>query len=313
MPSILAGADVGGSKADVAIAVPGAPMLRRTVPTADWYRDALPGVAAGLAEMIGNLAPDVLIDVLVVGAHGCDDRVQCARLARDLTDRLAITAYVVNDAELVLPAADVPSGIGLIIGTGSIAVGYGDDGAVVAVGGWGGYLGDEGSGTGLFRDAARAVTRAWDRGVRNDPLCDALMDILELQDLRDLPARLATEFNPTAWSAVTPPLFERALAAGSSLANGVIESSAAALAELVVIAGARGADDRTVVATGGLIKNAAWLRSALEVEFARACPQTDLRYLEVAPVHGALKLAEHVIQNRASKDLGESLPAALRC
>lgn len=308
MPGVIAGADVGGSKADVAIVLPDQPMLRRTVPTAEWYRRALPGVAAGLAETLRDLAGGVAIDVFVVGAHGCDDRDQGARLAADIADQVGISTYVVNDAELVLPAADVSSGIGLIIGTGSIAVGYGAQDAVVAVGGWGGYLGDEGSGTGLFRDAARAVTRAWDRGQRDDPLRAVLMDLLGLRDLRDLPARLTTELGPTAWSALTPPLFERALALGSPLAEAVIERSAAALAELIVVAGEQGADDRTVVATGGLINNAAWFRSALEAAFARECPQTDLRYLEIAPVHGALKLAEHAVRG----DGASPLPVALR-
>jgi len=291
VPGLFAGADVGGTKAHVVVAGNGEERVERTVPTSAWYASAIPGVGAGLAATVADLAPGTL-DALVVGAHGCDTRDQGARLARDLGERLGTTVYVFNDAELVLPAAGVSAGIGLIIGTGSIAIGYDRDGIMITVGGWGGYLGDEGSGTGLFRDAARAVTRAVDRGRCDDPLKDALVELLALRDLRDLPARLSTELSPTAWSALTPPLFERALAAGSPLAKGVVESSAEALAELVAVARGRGADTRVVVPTGGVVNNAPWLRAALERALARTCPDSRVQYLSVPPVHGALRLAE---------------------
>ncbi len=311
MPGLFAGADVGGTKAHVVVAGPDAEPLERTVATASWYTRALPGIAAGLSETVAALAPRGL-EALVVGAHGCDTRNQCARLARDLRERLEIPVFVFNDAELVLPAAGLSSGVGLIIGTGSIAVGYDRAGTMVTVGGWGGYLGDEGSGTGLFRDAARAVTRAFDRGVRDDPLQSALMDVLGLQDLRDLPARLSTELNPTAWSALTPRLFELALAAGSPLASDVVEASGEALADLVKVARERGADTRIVVPTGGVVNNAPWLRASLEKALGRSCPETRVQYLPVAPVEGALMLAGQAAAVARGDSVAGSLHPLLR-
>lgn len=296
MSGVVAGADVGGSKADLAVISDGQPALGRTVPTAEWYRAGLPGVAAGLAKAFIGLVPVTALDLLVVGAHGCDDRDQCGRLAADIEGRLGVRTYVVNDAELVLPAAGVDSGVGLIIGTGSIAVGYDRSGEMIVVGGWGEYLGDEGSGTGLFRDAARAVTRGWDRGDREDPLLRALLELLKLSDLRDLPARLFT-VSPTACSTLTPELFSRAFTAGSPLADAVLEDSVGALVELILVAGSRGANTGTVVAAGGLIKNCEWLRTALRAEFNRACPRSELRFLECAPLYGALALAEEMHRN----------------
>ncbi|MDA8292201.1 MAG: ATPase [Actinomycetota bacterium] len=310
MSGLFAGADVGGTKAHVVVAG-GEASLERIVPTASWYAGALPGIAAGLAGSLVELSPRTL-DALVVGAHGCDTRNQCARLARDLSERLGAPVFVFNDAELVLPAAGLSSGVGLIIGTGSIAVGYDRDGSMVTVGGWGGYLGDEGSGTGLFRDAARAVTRAVDRGLTGDPLEQVLVDLLDLEDLRDLPARLSTQLNPTAWSALAPPLLERALAAGSPLAASVVERSGESLAELIVIARSRGADTRVVVPTGGVVNNAPWLRSALEGALARSCPETHVQYLPVAPVRGALRLAEQAAAVQRAEPLDGPLHPLIR-
>lgn len=287
--SVIAGADVGGTKAHLVVATPGG---RRSLvaPSASWYRTGLSAVADGLAAL---LSPDGLdaASALVVGAHGCDNREQCHQLESLLGERLGVDAVVLNDAELVLPAAGVEAGVGLISGTGSIAVGYDADGALLAVGGWGGYLGDEGSGTGLFRDAARAAVRAYDRGERADPLLAVLAKAVEIKDLRDLSARLSLHTRPTNWSALAVPLFERSLAAGSALAAGVLAESAAALTELVVVLGARGANTATVVAAGGMVEHADWLRQALRETFSETLPSTTLRFLDVAPVEGAVRLA----------------------
>ncbi len=308
---VIAGADVGGTKADIAVVTSLGDRRTLTVPTAPWYEEGLATVADGLAEALssdGLESPSSL----VIGAHGCDSREQCRRLEGLLAERLGAPAVVLNDAELVLPAAGIETGIGLISGTGSIAVGYDPDGALIAVGGWGGYVGDEGSGTGLFRDAARAAVRAFDRGERSDPLIDVLTDLLEIEYLRDLPGRLGKSPRPTSWSALAVPLIGRSLDAGSALAEQVLAESAAALAELVVVLGDRGASTTTVVAAGGLVEHAAWLRDALRLAFADALPATTLHFLEVAPVEGAIKLASDLAKLLAGEQLGGSVHPRLR-
>ena len=62
----------------------------------------------------------------------------------------------VNDGDLVV-AAGTPEGwgVGLIAGTGSIAVGRAPDGRTARAGGWGHLIGDEGSAYGVVLDALR--------------------------------------------------------------------------------------------------------------------------------------------------------------
>ena len=231
-------------------------------------------------------------DALAIGAHGCNDRFLCSRMEHELRDRIGdLPVLAVNDAELLLPAVQAPNGVGLVAGTGSVVVGYDQDGEMVIAGGWGGYIGDEGSSTGMFRDAARAVAHAYDRGEPEDPLAALLCDSLEIDHLRELPAALDSFISPPAWAALTPDLFTKALDQGSVLIVEVIEQQALALANLIDYLRGRGAAVDTVVAGGGVIVNAAWFQDALTRAFAEVVPESTLVVLDRPPVQGALALA----------------------
>ncbi len=86
-----------------------------------------------------------------------------------VNEQLANTALVpsqkwqlVNDAQLVLYGLPNRQGLGLIAGTGSIAVGCNSEGRTARSGGWGYLLGDEGSGYQIGQAALQAITRAAD-------------------------------------------------------------------------------------------------------------------------------------------------------
>lgn len=82
---------------------------------------------------------------IAVGAQGCEDAAHCAELAAALERRLRVRTVVVNDAELLLPAAGVDRGVALIAGTGSIAVWTDGAGHTVRAGGRGWVLSDDGT------------------------------------------------------------------------------------------------------------------------------------------------------------------------
>ena len=94
-------------------------------------------------------------------------------------DRLVL----VNDGDLVV-AAGTPEGwgVGLIAGTGSIAVSRAADGRKARAGGWGHVFGDEGSAYMLVVSALRLVARRADgranAPLNPDPLTRALCDAL---------------------------------------------------------------------------------------------------------------------------------------
>ncbi len=301
---IIVGADIGGSKAAIVLVDARGERHELVVPSAGWHRQGEGAVARSLADVIRaeavrDAAPEHNGDgarsaprfVIAVGAHGTDTVSQCERLQRELEALLPADVLALNDAELLLPAAGRSHGIGLVSGTGSIVIGYGPGDELISVGGWGGFLSDEGSATGLFLDAARALVRARDRGEPADPMEQVLLELCELGELRDLPAALGDMGSPTGWAHLVPTLYERSFGLGSRFAGQIVEYSGDVLAGLVALLGRRGCDTSTVVAGGGMIANAAWLQDALRAALARRCPGSELVILTSAPVEGAVTLA----------------------
>jgi N-acetylglucosamine kinase-like BadF-type ATPase len=229
--------------------------------------------------------------VIAVGAHGTDTLSQCERLQDELEAILPARVLALNDAELLLPAAGRSRGIGLVSGTGSIVIGYGPGDELISVGGWGGFLSDQGSATGLFLDAARALVQARDRGESSDPMEHVLLELCDLAELRDLPAALGDMGSPTGWAHLVPTLYERSFALGSRFAGEIVSYSGKVMAGLVALLGRRGCDTSTVVAGGGMIANAVWLQDALRASLAQQCPGSELVILTSPPVEGALMLA----------------------
>jgi N-acetylglucosamine kinase-like BadF-type ATPase len=92
---------------------------------------------------------------------------------------------ICNDAVLVVPAAGLADGLGVVAGTGAVGVGLAG-GTVVQVGGWGYLLGDEGSGYWTVREAVRRVLRPADAGLAGGPLRSALLAATGAADVPEL-------------------------------------------------------------------------------------------------------------------------------
>jgi N-acetylglucosamine kinase-like BadF-type ATPase len=85
----------------------------------------------------------------------------------EISALLPVPLKVVNDAFPLGPVVGRPDSIGLVVGTGSIAVGRDDSGAGIYVGGWSWLVSDDGGAAGLVREAVRAVLRARDVSQRD--------------------------------------------------------------------------------------------------------------------------------------------------
>ena len=127
--------------------------------------------AAAQADLLAQLPidPEHPFDAACAGSAGSN-----VPGARELpAGRLAPltrsgTVVIVNDAMLVLPAAGLDAGVGVICGTGSIAVGAWA-GRTGRAGGFGYLPGDEGSGYWITRVAVRTLLDRRDRGSRTAP------------------------------------------------------------------------------------------------------------------------------------------------
>ncbi|MFJ4989506.1 N-acetylglucosamine kinase [Streptomyces sp. NPDC088732] len=229
--------------------VPGAPGLA-----------AENGVAAARAAVRAAVLPLLedghggRLDAVCVGAAGAATAPEAARalaglLLDDLpTDEVAVTSDAVTAHAGALGGR---TGVVLAIGTGSVAIGIGDDGSFARVDGWGPWLGDEGSGAWIGAAGLRAALRAHDgRG----PHTALLAAAGRFGDPDRLPAALGRDGNPARTAASFAPEVARAAAAGDGIASTIITDAAAALGEAVLTAARRiaGDDALPVTVTGGL-------------------------------------------------------------
>jgi len=286
------GIDIGGTKTHLrAYEAPGH-SRDLIVPTAewrtrDWNRDAL-----GVLALARRLAGGAEIAALAIGAHGCDDASECLAFEAALAAHAAFPVKVVNDAELLPAALELEGEIGLVAGTGSIAVCRDPALGMMVAGGWGWVIGDEGSAAGLVREAARAVTLHLDAGgPAREPLVRLLLAALDITNAARIGSAIAALGSSAALGRLAPVVFE-AERAGSLLARQVIHDGARHLVELVAQLKKRGSQATAVVAGGGVIAGEPTLAEAFLAAFAvRFDGVMRAEIYGGPPVEGACRLA----------------------
>jgi N-acetylglucosamine kinase-like BadF-type ATPase len=313
MNVLAVGVDVGATKTHVRVSRDGR-LVRDEVIASDgwsetsrlasarWLGPRLQGLvpehaAAEQSETGSAVTPPANIQV-AVGAHACETPAQAGELAAHLAEFWHAGITVVNDAELVVPAAGLTAGIGVIAGTGSIVVGrHARTGEYMSAGGWGWVLGDEGSASALVRDVVRTLTRRVDAGesVAGDPVLSALLASYQVADLETLVVAMSWDGGVDGWGAHAPVVFDAA-AAGSVASIAAIEQGGRDLAEQVDWLHRRGAAGTDVVAAGGVMTRQPRLRDAFTAELAQRLPDMRVHLLEQPPVAGALALASRAAE-----------------
>ena len=249
-----------------------------------------------LAALIDDALPQGARPAAVaVGGHACETPRQCEEIRSALHALLGVPCLVVGDAELLVPAAGLDKGVGLVAGTGSVAVGRLPGGGAVQVGGWGAVLGDEGGSAGLVREAARAVWAAHDRGDPPDALGDRLTAAFDVPEVPALGAALEGAADVSAeWGRHAPSVFAAAQD-GSVLARRVIAEGGRALASLVVRIAGRGVPVDDVVVAGSTVLLQPVLYEAFTAALFEALPSARPQPLRVPPVEGAVALARALL------------------
>ncbi|MEU4291990.1 BadF/BadG/BcrA/BcrD ATPase family protein [Kribbella sp. NPDC026596] len=295
-PREVVGIDVGGTKTHLALGYGGNVIKEWTLSTPSWRTHSLDDNAIALHGLVREWLGDEARQLpLVVGAHGCDSTEQCDEFATALRQYFSGGVLVVNDAELLVPAAAGRDGIGLIAGTGSIAVAR-MDGRLITAGGWGWVLGDEGGAAGLVREAARAVLGDLDRGEAIDPLGRRLLAVFDAVDGAQL-AMAVTTSTSAAWLGERAIEIFHAADEGSVLAVRVIREAGLQLAELVDRLIHRGVAAGQVVAGGSVLLGQERLHDSFRTVLGVRHPDVTVQVLDRAPVFGALALADGVTES----------------
>ena len=288
MTALIVGLDVGGTKTDlVAETLGGEVVLETTFASEDWDAEPLDAGAAWISNALATHLPaDREVLSLGVGAQGLDTAA-VARGFEAALGALGLPARAINDAGLLVPAAGFATGIGVISGTGAIAVASDADGELLVTGGWGWVIGDEAGAAGIVRVATQRALLAHDDGLGDDGLLGALLADFGVADAERLARAVNDEPTMDNWGPHASAVFAAA-DSGSALADSVIRDAAGHLARLVAQLRRRGAVGADVVASGGVISNQPRLFDAFE---AAVDPALSVHLLGVKPVRGAVALA----------------------
>ncbi len=308
-PVRLLGVDGGGTSTDAWLAVPGVRILGRgkSGPSnakavgLNRARQAL-DAAIRAAFDDAQLVP-AAVDVACLGLAGFDrpdDRRILAAWANEA--HWAHRMVLANDGDLVI-AAGTPEGwgIGVIAGTGSIAVGRTADERTARAGGWGHLIGDEGSAYAVVLDALRLVARRADgrepRPAESDPLTERLCAALGVTQASQIVMTIyAPEFDRSRMAALAPDVLA-ACATSPEDAQRLLTPAGAALAEMVVAA-ARSlgwlSGTLPLAAAGGFLLSATPVLQALIEGLARQGYQPSVTHVP-DPVRGAVVLAERAL------------------
>jgi N-acetylmuramic acid 6-phosphate etherase len=150
---------------------------------------------------------------------------------------LAATVEVTSDTPLLL-AAGTPEGWGaaLVAGTGSMAFARDRDGRTARAGGWGYFLGDEGSGYALVQSALQAAARAADGRGPATSLTERFLQRLGVAQPQGLIGAIYRgNLDRAAVAALAPLVFDDA-DNGDEIASAIVVTGAEQLATTVAAA-----------------------------------------------------------------------------
>ncbi|MGV8968008.1 MAG: BadF/BadG/BcrA/BcrD ATPase family protein [Cellulomonas sp.] len=289
----------------------GGPIRHHEEPDAERFvRDALGRAVTG--AMSGAHAGDVITVscLAMTGSATIADR-----LIRELVEA---RKYVTLESDTLAALASGTAGgggIGLIAGTGTVALAHGRRADDVLLGGWGWLLGDEGGGFWIAMEALKAAARDVDGTAAHTALTPALLSRLGQPDMRGV-YNLVTgsRLDRTAIAALTTTVVAIA-EAGDPVAAGILDRAADRLADLVVATVAAAPflelDERLVVPSGGVLRPGGWVVKRLTDQLAERAPEFDVVVPQVPPVIGAYYLAlravgapiDHTLRDRVTEQV----------
>jgi N-acetylglucosamine kinase-like BadF-type ATPase len=200
---------------------------------------------------------------------------------------------VTTDYEIALEAAvGTGPGVALIAGTGSVAFGRNAAGETARAGGYGPWIGDEGSAFEIGRQAVSAVARTRDADAPATVLGGMILSALQCPDWDELTLRIMKDPDD-----VFPKLFQVVASAANaedSAAKEILFTSAIGLGNLAMIVirrlGMKG-EQFSLVKCGGVFGQSKVLDSLLDSVLASGALRAKISRLQISPATGAARMA----------------------
>lgn len=209
------------------------------------------------------------------------------------------TAYVTTDYEIALEAA-VGSGPGIVLiaGTGSAAYGRNSAGETARSGGYGPWVGDEGSAFEIGRRAVGAVARSRDLDAPVTLLTEMIPAALECPDWDELLQRIMK--HPDDIFPKLFPVVADAANSDDSAAKEILFTSAIGLGNLamIVVRRLKMRDEVfPLVKCGGVFGHCKMLDGLLDSVLASGALRAKISRLEISPAVGAARIASRAAQS----------------
>jgi glucosamine kinase len=294
------GFDGGGTKTECVLldakgAVVGEGRGGPANPLRSGYDGAFSSLRAAAAEAItGARIRPAEVTRVCAGLAGAGRRSVVRRMTAFLSREFpGALAQVAPDYEVALEAAAGSGpGVVLIAGTGSVADGRNAAGETARAGGYGPWIGDEGSAFEIGRRAVSAVARARDSDGPATALSEMISAAIDCPDWDDLLLKIMK--NPDD---VFPKLFPAVAAAANtedSAAKEILFASAIGLGNLAMTVIRRlGMKDLEfpLVKCGGVFGHSRMLDSLLDSALASGALRAEISRLEISPAVGAARMA----------------------
>jgi N-acetylglucosamine kinase-like BadF-type ATPase len=273
---------------------------------------------SGFDEAFRSIREAAVAALKTAGIHTRDITGVCAGLAgagrRNVVRRMTVfltqeftraTTLVTTDYEIALETAVGPgSGIVLIAGTGSAAYGRNAAGETAKAGGYGPWVGDEGSAFETGRRAVAAVARARDLDAPVTLLTEMIPAALECPDWDDVLQRIMK--NPDE---VFPKLFRVVADAANSddsAAKEILFTSAIGLGNLTMIVVRRlkmKDEEFPLVKCGGVFGHSKMLDDLLDSVLVSGALRAKISRLDISPAVGAARIAARAAESPAQASL----------
>jgi glucosamine kinase len=297
------GVDGGGSKTDCVILREDGEIIGRGAagpsnPLRVGFPAAFEAVraAASMAMAEADLVPPQ-ITAAVAGLSGAGRRNTVRRALVFLTEALPnATNLVTTDLEIALETA-VGQGEGLVLiaGTGSAAFGRNAAGETVRAGGYGPWIGDEGSAYDIGRRAVAEVARTRDHAAPVTLMAEMIAADLDSSSWDDLQDRIAQE--PDQVFPKIFPVVVAAAEAGDSTAQELLFTAALTLAQLALTV-ARRLDLQSksfpLARVGGVFGRSRILDDMLDAVLRSGAPLANITQLKISPAVGAARMAQRL-------------------
>jgi N-acetylglucosamine kinase-like BadF-type ATPase len=294
------GFDGGGTKTDcVLLDSKGAVIAEGHGGPANPLRSGYDGAFSSLREAaagaiaVANIVP-ANIKGVCAGLAGAGRRSVVRRVMVFLSREFPFAlTQVASDYEVALEAAvGAGPGVVLIAGTGSVAYGRNAAGETARAGGYGPWIGDEGSAFEIGRRAVSAVARSRDMVVPVTVLAEMISAVLDCPDWDDLLLRIMK--NPDDIFPKLFPVVAEAANAEDSAAKEIMFASAIGLGHQAMIVIRRlGMKDEQfpLVKCGGVFGHSQMLDALLDSVLASGALRAKLSRLEISPALGAARMA----------------------